>query len=359
MSTENNSIYRFLSEKPSLKIFTSLGEVVEFSPYYTTQNEAIAGELRKLSNIYEVDVLEGATVLPLPSKMILRDEGGRAKTAAPIEPDDITTKKYVDDGLFEKSEREHVHAKDDVIGLDKLDKTVLSVNNVTPDSEGNVSLGYGGVKSINNIFPNGEGDIMLPTATETDKGIVRFATSEELANGESDETAVTPMKMAAITNTLMQYLVEYAYSVPAYSQIEFEIPPEYAPDGPTSVKGILIQKEVQTSESDDYMLYRRFVGYTEADGRVRRVLLTPSRVPMVYNSPGVYKFTSPGVKHRFLSHVNRPEWVFQIDYVDRHETGDYDIGINQPTMQPISIEFEVASYAPKTVILTGNDDSGI
>lgn len=140
MPIESNRIYRFLSEKPSLKIFTSAGEVVEFSPYYTTQDEIIASELRKLKNIYEVDVLEGATLLPLPGKMVLRDEGGRAKTITPIAEDDITTKKYVDDGLFEKSEREHLHAKDDVMGLDKvdnvadMDKPVSIATNVAIDT---------------------------------------------------------------------------------------------------------------------------------------------------------------------------------------------------------------------------------
>lgn len=275
MSNEIKETFRFLSEKPSLKIVVSSGDVIEFSPYYITQDEGVAAELRKIPNIYEVDSLQGASVNPLPGKMILRDAEGRAKAATPAEADDIATKGYTDTGLATKAEAVHRHNKNNIDGLEGLDNLVKSVNGRLPDIEGNVTLPLDSVKTVNAQLPDEFGNI---TIRKDHIGLDMVDNTPDI-----DKPVSTPAR-EAINKALNDNF--------ACEKINFII------TNNERLVGILFQRPLHGLDTaDTQYLYRKFVGkITIMDNKLY------SHYPPIINIPSAYPFMQPGASHSFLKY---------------------------------------------------------
>ncbi len=177
--------YKFLSEKPSLKVFTG-GVAIEFSPFYETKDENIAQELRKLPNIYEVDTSQNS-VNAQPHNIIQRDEYGRAKVAEPSASDDIVNLSYLDTQLANKTNNGHQHTKFDV-GLENVDNV----------ADYNKPLSYLQKAYIDEQIEavTSEG---VPDATTSVKGKARFATDEEVNATLDYEDSATLNDVATIT----------------------------------------------------------------------------------------------------------------------------------------------------------------
>lgn len=90
--------YRFLSERPTLKLLSPKGHEIEFTPYYITQDEGDAALLRTYSWIYELDPDTGSADA-VPDSVMLRDINGRSRVKKPAHEEDIANKAYVDVSL--------------------------------------------------------------------------------------------------------------------------------------------------------------------------------------------------------------------------------------------------------------------
>ncbi len=195
--------YRFLSEKPSLKVFSSGGEVIEFSPYYETKDENIANELRKLSHVYEIDSAMNSVDV-IPSNIVQRDSFGRAKVATPLSNDDIVNVEHLEDRLETKAEAIHTHTKYEV-SLENVDNTSDINKPLSMPQKMYVDEQVGAVVS--------EG---VPDATDSVKGKARFAMQSEVDEITSDNEVSELISDANITPatiaTLIRNIIENAES---------------------------------------------------------------------------------------------------------------------------------------------------
>lgn len=119
----------------------------------TSGNKVIQMPITRVENVEgAIKTINGAAPTVANATKATQDASGNVITAT------YATKTEVTSGLAGKANKSHTHT---VYQITNMPKVILSVNDITPDDSGNVSI-IVGVKTVNGKGPDSSGNVSVP-----------------------------------------------------------------------------------------------------------------------------------------------------------------------------------------------------